>query len=210
MPGFILPLGDTQGVEVGDLVQVARDALADGRLSFGEVVQLGGLLASKVRQFVGLSGHQKRMVVLGVLEKACSDLLEEKVGTLPEDQREAYRAKIVAAQEFAKDVLPSVLDLAVSAAKGKLDLGSVKRSFWSLLCAGLKCVCKHPAVLVPIAATPVPVATKAIEAVVAAPVPPPSPSPSEEKLAPAPEESAPAEEVRPANTVVESNPQEAP
>jgi hypothetical protein len=208
MPGFILPLGDTQGVEVGDLVQVARDALADGHLSFGEVVQLGGLLASKVRQFVGLSGHQKQKVVLGVLEKACADLLEEKLEKLPEDQREAYRAKLVAAQEFAKDVLPSVLDLAVSAAKGKLDLRSVKKSCWTVLCAGVKSAAKHPVVLVPIVATVAPGAAKAIEAAVAAPAP--APEVAEEKSGPAPEESVPAEETRPANTVVESNPQEAP
>jgi hypothetical protein len=206
MPGFILPLGDTQGVEVGELVQVARDALADGHLSFGEVVQLGGLLASKVRQFVGLSGHQKKQVVIGVLERACSDLLEEKLGKLPEDQRDAYREKLLAAQNFAKDVLPSVLDLAVSAAKGKLDLGTVKKSCLTVLIASLKCICKHPAVLVPIAASSAPAQEVAKEIEVAVES---QPVASEEKSAPVPEESVPVEEVRPANTVVESNPQEA-
>jgi hypothetical protein len=206
MPGFILPLGDTHGVEVGELVQVARDALADGHLSFGEVVQLGGLLASKVRQFVGLSGHQKRQVVIGIVERACSDLLEEKLAKLPEDQRDAYREKLLAAQSFAKDVLPSVLDLAVSAAKGKLDLGTVKKSCWTVLCASLKCICKHPAVLVPIAASSAPAQEVAKEIEVAVES---QPVASEEKSAPVPEESVPVEEARPANTVVESNPQEA-
>ena len=194
MSGFILPLGDTQGVEIGDLVQVAHDALADGHLSFGEVVQLGGLLASKVNRFVGLSGQQKQKVVLGVLEKACSDLLAKRA------EDEAFRAKLVAAQEFAKDVLPSVLDLAVSAAKGKLDIGQVKKSCWSVLRAGLKCASKDLVPLVPIVAIVAPEVAKEIEAAV---------QPSEEKSVPVPEESVPAEEARPANTVAESNPQEA-
>jgi hypothetical protein len=200
MSAFILPLADTQGVEVGDLVQVARDALADGHLSFGEVVQLGGLLASKVNRFVGLSGQQKQKVVLGVLEKASSDLLAKRVDD------EAYRAKLVAAQEFAKDVLPSVLDLAVSAAKGRLDLGQVKKSCWSVLRAGLRCVAKDLVPLVPIVATIAPTVAKEIEVAVEQTQQPVV----EEKSAPVPEDSAPAEEARPANTVVESNPQEAP
>lgn len=201
MSGFILPLGDIQGVEIGDLVQVAHDALADGHLSFGEVVQLGGLLASKVNRFVGLSGQQKQKVVLGILEKACSDLLAKR------SDDEAYRAKLVAAQEFAKDVLPSVLDLAVSAAKGKLDLGVVKKSCWTVLRAGLKCASKDLVPLVPIVAIVAPEVAKEIEA---AAVEQTQPTVAEEKSAPVPEESVPAEEARPANTVAESNPQEAP
>lgn len=205
MSGFILPLGDTQGVEVGDLVQVAHDALADGHLSFGEVVQLGGLLASKVNRFVGLSGQQKQKIVLGVLEKACSDLLAKHA------EDEAYRVKLVAAQEFAKDVLPSVLDLAVSVAKGRLDLGQVKKSCWSVLRAALRCVSKDLVPLVPIAAT---VFALPEEQEVAKEIKETSEQTqsqvAEEKSVPVPEESVSAEEARPANTVVESNPQEAP
>jgi hypothetical protein len=195
MSRFILPLGDTQGVEVGDLVQVAHDALADGHLSFGEVVQLGGLLASKVNRFVGLSGLQKQKIVLGVLEKACSDLLAKH------SDNEAYRVKLVAAQDFAKGVLPSVLELAVSAAKGRLDLGQVKKTCW----LALKCISKDLVPLVPIVATVAPEVAKEIEAAVVDQT-----QGVEEKSVPVPEESVPAEEARPANTVVESNPQEAP
>jgi hypothetical protein len=205
MPRFILPLGDTQGVEVGDLVQVARDALADGHLSFGEVVQLGGLLASKVNQFEQLSGQQKQKIVLGVVERACDELLEKKLAELPEDEKEAYRAKLVAAQEFAKEVLPSVLTLAVSAAKGKLDLGTVKKSCWTVLGLALQCVSKNLAPLPPMTASVVlKEVAKGIEVAAADSVP----SVVEEKSAPVPEVELPADEIRPANTVAESSPQE--
>jgi hypothetical protein len=197
MSGFILPLGDTQGVEVGDLVQVARDALADGHLSFGEVVQLGGLLASKVNRFVQISGQQKQKMVLGIVERACSELLEKH------SEDEAYRLKIVAAQDFAKEVLPSVLDLAVSAAKGKLDLGQVKKSCWTALRLALRCASKDLIPLLPTSASAVlKEVAKGIEVVA------PVPAAVEEKPVPAPEAELPADEVRPANTVVESNPQE--
>lgn len=202
MSKFILSLGDTHGIEVGDLVQVARDALADGRLTFGEIVQLGGLLASKVNRFVGLSGQQKQKIVIGVIDVACKQLLSEKYGHLSEEQYEQYRAKLESAQEFAKTTLPSVLDLAVSAAKGRLDLGTVKRTCCSLVSLLRRYKSDRQVPLEPTKAIVLEVPQEATkETTVVQPV--------EEKSAPVPEEEKKAEEDRPANTVVESNPQEA-
>ena len=202
MSKFILSLGDTQGVEIGDLVELARDALADGHLSFGEIVQLGGLLASKVNRFVGLSGQQKQKVVIGVIDVACKKLLVEKYGRLSDEQYEDYRAKLESAQEFAKVTLPFVLDLAVSAAKGRLDLGTVKKSCWTVLGLALKCVSKGRVPLPPKEATAV--AAPQEEAKETSAV-----QPVEEKTAAVPEGADKVEEDRPANRVVESNPQEA-
>lgn len=108
-----------------ELIQCAYDVLADGKVTFGEVVTLGGVLASKVNQFAQLSGLQKQGVVLDVVERALQRVLTEKLGGLPEEQRDEFRKKVEAASSFAKETLPSVLKLAVQASRGELNLGKV-------------------------------------------------------------------------------------
>ena len=111
-----------------DLTNCAYGVLADGNVTFGEVVTLGGVLASKVSQFVQLSGHQKQEVVMTVVECGLQKILKEKLATFPEDQREAFRQKVETASAFAKETLPSVLTLAVQASRGELNFGTLVRS----------------------------------------------------------------------------------
>ena len=111
-----------------DLTKCVYDVLADGKVTFGEVVTLGGVLASKVSHFVQLSGHQKQAVVMTVVERGLQKILKEKLETIPEDQREAFRQKVEAASVFAKETLPSVLTLAVQASRGELNFGTLVRS----------------------------------------------------------------------------------
>lgn len=103
---------------LNELVGAAAGALGDGKLSFGEVVSLGGVLAGKANQIAHLSGAQKKALVLQVVDLALKKLID----AAPEKDKEALSEKVNAAGNFAKEVLPSVLDLAVSAARGKLDL----------------------------------------------------------------------------------------
>ncbi len=135
--------------QVDDLLKSAYDCLADGQVTFGEVVTLGGVLGSKVNRFAQLSGPQKQAVVLQIVEGALQKVLTEKVGSLPEDQQEAFREKVAMAGKFAKETLPSVLQLAVQVAKGAFDFGSIVQNphvqqsvlsgcFALLRCAGVK------------------------------------------------------------------------
>ena len=130
-------------VVIDDLVKAARDALADGEVTFGEVVQLGGLLAGKVNQFAGLSGPEKQKVVIAAVEKALELTLAEKAKSLPEADREAFEKKVQTAVGFAKETLPAVLNLAVDAANGKLNLGHVKKTCLQTLLLALRCVAKQ-------------------------------------------------------------------
>jgi hypothetical protein len=121
---------DLSGIQISSdvlesLTKSAYDALADGKVTFGEVVTLGGVLAGKVNQIVQLSGHQKQAVVMGVVERGLQMVLQEKLSALPEDQREAYRQKIESACDFVKGTLPSVLTLAVQASRGEINLGKI-------------------------------------------------------------------------------------
>lgn len=138
------------------LIQYAMDSLADGKVTFGEMVNLGGMLASKVNQFEQLSGIQKQGLVLDVVERALQRILTEQLAGLPEEQRDEFQKKIERASSFVKETLPSVLTLAVQASRGELNLGKVVqfgtseegvRSVWNLL--GLVCPCMKIRVEVP-------------------------------------------------------------
>lgn len=183
-------------VEIDSLVAGAYDALADGQLTFGEVVQLGGLLAGKVNLFVHLSGHQKQKVVLTVLERAFEKVVAEKLPAVPEAERDALRQRAELAAQFAKETLPAVLDLAVSAARGKLDLSKAKQTCGSLLQLLFACTSK-PKVETPVPTQgPVDQEAKKDES---------APESTKSGLDPVPEESDKVVEDRPASTESQSN-----
>jgi hypothetical protein len=182
-----------------ELVHDAADVLSDGKVTFGEVVRLGGSLAGKANRFAQISGRQKQELVIRAVDVALKQVLALKMTTLPEDQRETFRLKIESAAAFAKETLPAVLDVAVQAARGQLDLRKpeVRKSLWQSLKSLLKC-CGFQAPVLP---TPVaafvgdqkepsePAQTPSVELVQT------GSNPSQSEATP------PAEEVRPASTV---------
>jgi hypothetical protein len=180
-----------------DLVHEASNVLSDGQVTFGEVVHLGGLLAGKANQFAQISGQEKKALVLQAVDIALKKVLEEKSKTLSEEQLTSFRAKIESAAVFVKDTMPAVLDLAVQAARGQLDLRKpeIRKSLWLTIKSLFGC-CGVQLPSLPIPVEPVPEALKepaqpemtlelsAVESTS-------SPSP--------PEESGKSEESRPAN-----------
>ncbi len=155
--------------DIADLVALARDALSDGQLTFGEVVLLGGQLAGKVNQYGQLSGSQKQEIVLRALEDGLKQVLAAKEKTLPVEELEAFRQKVQQAVEFAKSTLPAVLTVAVQAARGNLDLKKVEpeavaKGCWLALKLALRCAgVQAPEVPPQVKAIVEPVAVKAVE-----------------------------------------------
>ena len=96
--------------------------LADGKVTFGELVYLGGKLASKVNRLEHLSGKQKQALVLEAVELGLKKVLQKKKASLTPDEFVHFAEKVEAAQRFVHETLPAVLDVAVQAARGKLDL----------------------------------------------------------------------------------------
>jgi hypothetical protein len=130
--------------DFADLVGLAREALSDGELTFGEVVLLGGQLAGKVNQYGQLSGSQKQEIVLRALEDGLKQVLAAKETSLPAAELEAFRQKVQQAVDFAKSTLPAVLTVAVQAARGQLDLKKIEpeavaKGCWQALKLVLRC-----------------------------------------------------------------------
>ena len=106
-------------------------------------------MASKASQYVQLSGHQKQQLVVKAVEVALEQILALKNSTLPEAEREAFQQKIKTAASFAKETLPAVLDVAVQAARGQLNLmkPEVRKTLWSAIVSALRCFGVRPPVL---------------------------------------------------------------
>lgn len=155
--------------DFADLVALAREALSDGQLTFGEVVLLGGQLAGKVNQYGQLSGIQKQELVVRALEDALKQVLAAKEAAAPSAaELEAFRQKVQQAVEFAKSTLPAVLTVAVQAARGGLDLKkinkeAVAKGCWTAVKLALRCA----GVQVPVIPAPVEAAATVVAASVA-------------------------------------------
>ena len=122
-----------QQSDIEELVACAVEILADGKVTFGELVFLGGKLAGKVSQLAHLSGKEKEQLVLKVVDLALHQVLKEKKKTLSADEFSVFFDKIEIAKEFSRETLPSVLTVVVQASKGQLDFQAVKKTGWSLM-----------------------------------------------------------------------------
>ncbi len=97
---------------LSETVALVRECLADGKLDASEILRIGVFVAQKANVLRGLTGPQKKEFVLKAVQKA----LESAV---PAERREQV------GYTTALQVLPTVLDIAVAAAHGKLALKRV-------------------------------------------------------------------------------------
>ena len=190
-----------QTFEYEDVKALLKESLADGRLDAGEVLKIAMKVAEKANQLAGLSGAEKKLIVIHVVEDAVR-------AAVPAEQAE----QVVST---ALQVLPAVLDIAVAAARGRLALKEAVKQKVSVGClvdcfAGLfgrrtaPLSAKEPAAAPAAAPAPAPAAPTVVptpESAATEPQPQPEPAPPQETPAePTPEASpeAPPLESRPA------------
>jgi hypothetical protein len=184
---------DQSNIDLKVLNELAKEAslvLADGKVTFGEIVHLGGILAGKVNQLAHLSGQQKKELVIKSVEEGLNLVL----ASFPDEKKVDFEKKISDAAAFAKETLPAVLDLACDVARGRLNLK--KSSCNSLLSLLFRCI-KEPVPVQPLA-VPVPAPALAVPV----PVEQPASTDSESKQTPL-DKVEQVLETRPASTVTE-------
>ncbi len=101
-------------------------AKADGKLEAGEVVQIAVSVAQRVQKLGGLSGTEKKAVVLLSLKRGL-----EAAGGVPgvaEEMRAEVEKQLLASASAA-------IDVAVAVAQGKIDLR--KPAAWKAVCLPL-------------------------------------------------------------------------
>lgn len=129
-------------VATDDLVKLAVEVFADGKVTYAEIVKLGGVLAARLNAVKELKGAEKQALVIQVIEDGLKLALEK----VPEEKKEEFKARMEDGVKFAKETLPAVLELAISAARGQLDLKKAKETCIPIL---LSCIRPRLAVLLP-------------------------------------------------------------
>lgn len=104
-------------MEVQDLVKFAKECQGLLDLDTPSLIRVGGQLAVKVNSIQNLSGQEKQKLVCQILKTVVSEKLGDS-------------EKAASLQQIVDDVVPASLDLALAAARGKLDLKKVKMSVW--------------------------------------------------------------------------------
>jgi hypothetical protein len=124
--------------QLDDLVKETRAAFiiakADGVLDAGEVIQLAATLAQKIHKLAGLSGAEKKSLLLHTLKRGLDDdggvdNLAGMVGASTE-VKEAFKTHLLQAAGAATDLM-------LDAAQGKLNFAALRdwRS-WLPSCIG--------------------------------------------------------------------------
>ncbi len=103
----------------------------------GVLISVGVKLAVRVNALNGLSGVQKRDLVLVVLSRALDNLKadELKKAGAESSQVESIGARYEKLQSSVREVVPAAIDAAIDAARGKLNLRKVKPSVLVKYCS---------------------------------------------------------------------------
>lgn len=114
--------------EFGKLKTIVQQSVSK-KWTVDLVISLGGVLAVEANKISSLSGSQKKQLVCDVLKDVLNESVKESTGQLDSVSKEELAQLL-----FVVDsVLPASLDLAVSVARGKLDLKKAKKTCFSAL-----------------------------------------------------------------------------
>ncbi len=120
-------------MEVEQLLQFIREKTSGRKWDAETCLRVGAELAVKVNGVSNLSGSEKKKLVVDLLLQVLKEAEEkEKAG---KSDTTAITARYDRLETTVKEVLPTSLELIVSASRGKLDLKKVKPSVWIRYCS---------------------------------------------------------------------------
>ena len=119
-------------MEVTQLISLAKELQGPLKWDSSSVIRVGGQLAGKVNALQTLSGQDKCKLVCQVLKTVLEDVEKKEKAEegKTEEEKGALTAQFEALRKTVDDVLPASLELALAAARGKIDLKKVKPSVW--------------------------------------------------------------------------------
>jgi arginyl-tRNA synthetase len=120
-------------MEVEQLLQFIREKTAGRNWDAETCLRVGAELAVKINGVSNLTGSEKKKLVVDLILQVLKEA---------EDKEKAGKSDVAAITErydrlekTVKEVLPTSLELIVSASRGKLDLKKVKPSVWMRYCS---------------------------------------------------------------------------
>lgn len=118
-------------MQVDDLVAIAKEAQGVLTWDSSSLIRVAGILAMKVNAIQNLSGQEKQKLVCQVLKRVLDDVEKKEVSEeQTEEKKKNLSEHFSTLKKCVDDVIPASLELALSAARGKLDLKKVKMSVW--------------------------------------------------------------------------------
>lgn len=119
-------------MQLQDLLTLVKEAQGVQAWDVQAVIRIGGLLAVHVNSLQGLSGQEKQKLVCSVIKLALEESKKKELAETgkTEEEKTAISERYAKLSFAVEDALPASLDLAVSAARGKIDLKKVKKSVW--------------------------------------------------------------------------------
>lgn len=115
-------------MEVEQLLQFIREKTSGKKWDAETCLRVGAELAVKVNSVSNLTGSEKKKLIVDLILQVLKEAEEkEKTGKSVVD---AITERYDRLEKTVKDVLPTSLELIVSASRGKLDLKKVKPSVW--------------------------------------------------------------------------------
>jgi hypothetical protein len=117
-------------MDIQQLVNFAKES--QGVLSWdtGSLIRVSGQLAVKVNTLQNLCGQEKQKLICQVLKLVLSDIEKNQQEGKSEEEKKTVSQDFAKLKQVVDDIIPASLDLAISAARGKLDLKKVKMGVW--------------------------------------------------------------------------------
>lgn len=124
-------------MELNELVTLAKECKGPGNWTSGSLIRVGGILASKVNAIQNLSGTEKLKLVQRILLQLLAEAETKECGEsgLSADEIQKIHDRYDTLEATVADALPASLELAINAARGRLDLKKVKPSTWVKMCS---------------------------------------------------------------------------
>ncbi len=124
-------------MELQELVTLAKECKGPGNWTSGSLIRVGGILAGKVNAIQNLSGTEKLKLVQRILLQLLAEAENKEIaepGLSPEEIQKIHD-RYDTLEATVADVLPASLELAINAARGRLDLKKIKPSVWVKFCS---------------------------------------------------------------------------
>lgn len=118
-------------MDVQELVNFAKQSQGQLVWDTSSLIRVSGQLAVKVNALKNISGQEKQKLICQVLKRVLEEVEKKEVSEeTTEEKKKALTEQFASLKKVVDDVIPASLDLALAAARGKLDLKKVKMSVW--------------------------------------------------------------------------------
>jgi hypothetical protein len=124
-------------MELTELVTLAKECKGPGNWTSGSLIRVGGILAGKINSIQNLSGTEKLKLVQRILLQLLAEAENKEIAEpgLSKEEIQKIHDRYDTLEATVADVLPASLELAINAARGRLDLKKIKPSTWVKMCS---------------------------------------------------------------------------